>query len=977
MQRFVRCQGLRYLFAIISLICFVNSTQATTVILPADDDLIVGARAIVRGRVLAVASSLDQQKDRIFTYVTLRVQEVFKGEITSRRIVLKEFGGTVGDRTDFLFGNPQFKVGEKVLVYLDTWADGSFRTHELFLGKFNIIRDAASGKEFAVRSSPDKNTEILQSQLHAQHAHGPSTNKMLLADYREMVRARLAANWERSVNFEAQYYRNVPMLAEPYEFESLSTRRALQPQFTLLGNFRFFEPDDGQPVVLRTNPSGAPDSQTASDMAGVAAAWTGVTGSNFQMSIGSQLGSCYDEVSFAGIGIVFNNCDERHSASGGCGSILAWGGGSSVGFRTRVIDGVTFRQLTKGFVSLNPFASCHFTQRCNVQEVVVHEVGHAIGLGHSQDGSATMAPFAHFDGRCASIRTDDQNGLRFIYPSSGGGGGGGGGNPLSITTGSLPNGTVGISYSQTLAASGGTPPYSWNLASGSQPLPTGLSLSSNGTISGTPSTASTFTFTVRVGDSASGSAQKTFAITINSGANAFNSQFVSQTVPTTLTPGQSFNATLRWRNTGTQTWNGSGGFRLGSQNPQDNRTWGGNAVQLSGFSIPPGNDAIVTFTAFAPTTPGTYNFQWQTVQDGIGFFGEPSQNVAIVVGQAPGNPTIGGPGSFDVSIGTQVSQLFTATGGTSPYTWSVATGSLPGGITLNPTTGLLSGTTTATGNFAFTIQVRDSGQRTGQKAITFNVTPPPPEINQSSLSEATMGLPYTQALSATGGAQPYTWTIGPGTLPTGLSLFAGVISGTPLVAGNFSFTVKVTDSQARSSQKTFSINVKQPGSISVQADSPVEALKGSAFSYAPIASGGTGSYNWSVTAGALPAGLALNSSTGRIAGTPTVSGNFNAEITVRDQASQTAKANLQIKVTDPATVPLITKIKYKRNKKTVIIGQRFHRDAVLVMDGVQSSARVNVDRFVIKKLILSPGQHQFRIVNPNNTVSPIFTLTVD
>jgi hypothetical protein len=944
--------------------------------MPADDDLIVGARAIVRGKVLAIASSLDQQEDRIFTYVTLRVQEVFKGEITSRRIVLKELGGTVGDRSDIIFGNPQFKVGERVLVYLDTWADGSLRTHQLFLGKFNIIRDAASGSEFAVRSSPDKNTEVLQSQLHAQHAHGPSTDKMLLSNYSEMVRTRLTANWERSVNFEAENYRNVPLLAEPYEFESLSTRQALQPQFTFLGNLRFFEPDDGQPVICRINPAGAPDPQTVSDMTAVAAAWTGVTGSNFQMTIGSDLSQCYLQQSFNGVGVTFNNCDGRHSQSGGCASILAIGGVVSGGLRSRTIDGVLFRQTVKGFVSFNPFASCHFSQRCNVQEVAVHEIGHAIGLGHSQDGSATMAAFAHFDGRCASIRTDDQNGIRFIYPSSGGGGGGGG-TPLSITTASLPNGTVGAGYSQTLAASGGTPPYSWGLASGSQPLPTGLSLSSSGTISGNPQTASTFTFTVRVGDAAQGSAQKTFSITISSGANAWNSQFVSKSVPTTLTPGQSFTSTLVWRNTGTQNWNGSNGFRLGSQNPQDNRTWGGNAVLLTGSTIPPNAEATVTFTAFAPTTPGTYNFQWQTFQEGVGFFGQPSENVVITVGQAVSNPTISGPGSFDVAIGTQVSQLFTATGGTSPYTWSVATGALPGGITLNPTTGLLSGTTTATGNFSFTVQVKDSGQRTGQKAVTFNVTPPPPEIDQTSLSEATIGVSYAQNLSATGGSQPYIWTIGPGTLPSGLKLNSGVISGTPTVVGNFVFTVKVTDSQTRSSQRTLSINVKQAGSINVQADSPVEALKGSAFSYAPLASGGLGPYNWSITSGALPGGLTINSSTGRITGTPTVSGTFNAEITVTDQASQTAHANIQIKVVDPTTVPLITKIKYKRNKKTVVIGQRFHRDAVLVIDGTPTTVRVNVDRFVVKKLILPPGTHQFRIVNPNNTLSPIFTLTVN
>lgn len=974
MRRFVRRRGFKYLLAIISLLFCADSVRATTVILPADDDIIVGARTIVRAKVLSVASSLDTEQDRIFTYITLRVQEVFKGEITERRIVLKELGGTVGDRTDIIFGNAQYGVGERVLVYLDTWSDGSLRTHQLFLGKFNIVRDAASGREFAVRSSPDENTEVIQSQLHAQHARGISTQKMLLEDYTNMVRERLSANWDRSASFEAEHYSNIPLLARPYEFDNLSSSRALQPQFTLLGGFRFFEPDDGLPVICRVNPDGAPHAQTASDMVGAMGAWSNVTGSSLQVSNGSALTQCYTSESFAGIGMVFNNCDGRHSQSGGCSGILAIGGISSTGFRTRVIGSTTFRQTVKGFVSFNPFASCHFTDRCNVQEIAVHEIGHAIGLGHSADTSATMAAFAHFDGRCASIRTDDENGIRFIYPSSGGGGGGG---DVSITTSSLPNATVGAAYSQTLAATGGTPPYTWSLATGSGPLPGGLNLNSNGTITGAPNAAGTFSFTVRAADSASGSAQKSFSITVNASGNSWNSEFLSQEVPTSLTPGQSFQSTLRWRNTGTQTWNGSGGFRLGSQNPTDNRTWGGNAVIVSSANVPPNNEFIVTFTAFAPTTPGTYNFQWQTFQNGVGFFGEPSDNVVIIVGQAPTNPTIAGTGTFEVTLGAQVSQLFTATGGTQPYSWSVTSGSLPGGLLLNSTTGLLTGVANAAGNFSFTLQVTDSGQRTGQKAITFNVGPPPPEIIQSSLPEGTMGLSYSQALTATGGTAPYSWTIKSGALPPGLNLFAGIISGTPASAGNFSFTVQVTDAASRSSQKALSINVKQPAGVSVEVDSPVEAMMGSSFNYQPQASGGVGPYNWSITAGALPAGLAINSSTGAITGTPTASGTFQVEITVRDQALQNAKTNLQIKVIDPATVPLIKKVKYKRNKKTVIIGQRFHRDAVLIMDGVQLSVRVNGDRFVIKKLILPPGQHQFRVINPNNISSPIFTFTVN
>src|SRR5262249_1669973 len=88
------------------------------------------------------------------------------------------------------------------------------------------------------------------------------------------------------------------------------------------------------------------------------------------------------------------------------------------------------------------------------------------------------------------------------------------GPPLSITTASpLPVGTVASAYSQDLAASGGNPPYIWSVSSGS--LPAGLALSPVGIITGPPTTAGTANFTVRVGDSLSQAATKSFGLTIN------------------------------------------------------------------------------------------------------------------------------------------------------------------------------------------------------------------------------------------------------------------------------------------------------------------------------------------------------------------------------------------------------------------------------------------------------------------------------
>src|SRR4030095_9511176 len=141
---------------VLIFLCSAQSSFATTVTIPSDDDMVVGARAIVRGKVGTIESSFDEQSGRIYTYITVKVQEVLKGQIAVRKIVLKELGGQVGDRINLVYGNPQFKKGERVLLYLDTWADGSLRTYQMFLGKFNIVNDPVTGEDFALRSSPDE-----------------------------------------------------------------------------------------------------------------------------------------------------------------------------------------------------------------------------------------------------------------------------------------------------------------------------------------------------------------------------------------------------------------------------------------------------------------------------------------------------------------------------------------------------------------------------------------------------------------------------------------------------------------------------------------------------------------------------------------------------------------------------------------------------------------------------------------------------
>jgi hypothetical protein len=172
----------------------------------------------------------------------------------------------------------------------------------------------------------------------------------------------------------------------------------------------------------------------------------------------------------------------------------------------------------------------------------------------------------------------------------------------------------------------------------------------------------------------------------------------------------------------------------------------------------------------------------------------------------------------DAPVGAAYSQTLAATGGTAPYTWSVVpgSGSLPAGLSLNASTGVISGTPTAAGRSVFTVQVTDSSTPpiTATQPLSITVLAPL-SVTTSVLPDAPVGAAYSQTLAATGGTAPYTWSVvpGSGSLPAGLSLNAstGVISGTPTAAGRSVFTVQVTDSSTPPMTATANLSITVGG----------------------------------------------------------------------------------------------------------------------------------------------------------------------
>jgi hypothetical protein len=174
------------------------------------------------------------------------------------------------------------------------------------------------------------------------------------------------------------------------------------------------------------------------------------------------------------------------------------------------------------------------------------------------------------------------------------------------------------------------------------------------------------------------------------------------------------------RNTGTTTW-AAGSYYLRSQNPVDNMTWGVNRVNLAS-PVTPGNNATFTFNMTAPATAGLYNFQWRMSQDGVGSFGDTGLNAGVNVTSGSVAPlaitTTSIPhGNRFVAYSAQIN----ATGGEAPYTWSVSGGTLAPGLTLNSSTGVISGAPTTLGTYTFTVTVRDQGGRSTSRSYKFAI----------------------------------------------------------------------------------------------------------------------------------------------------------------------------------------------------------------------------------------------------------------
>lgn len=231
------------------------------------------------------------------------------------------------------------------------------------------------------------------------------------------------------------------------------------------------------------------------------------------------------------------------------------------------------------------------------------------------------------------------------------------------------------------------------------------------------------------------------------------------------------------------------------------------------------------------------------------------------------------------------SQSLVATGGDGAYSlWVISSGNLPDGLSIDPDTGEISGTTNDSGVFNFGVTVVSADQPSAEKAFSLTIAAAP-GVTTDSLPDAEVGLEYSQTLEVAGGSETYTnWVISSGNLPDGLGIDndTGEISGTPTTAGVSNFSVIVTDDNGGFSDAAdLSITVLPPPSITTLF-LPNKAV-GTVYSENLTATGGSGTYStWTLSSGSLPSGLGLSNEIGLISGLLTVAGPFNFSITVTD-----------------------------------------------------------------------------------------------
>ncbi|HET6434786.1 MAG TPA: putative Ig domain-containing protein, partial [Xanthomonadaceae bacterium] len=452
---------------------------------------------------------------------------------------------------------------------------------------------------------------------------------------------------------------------------------------------------------------------------------------------------------------------------------------------------------------------------------------------------------------------------------------------ITLLPAALPNATTGGLYGAVFLASGGTGPYTFAVTSGA--LPAGLALASGGTLFGLPTAGGSFTFSITATDTSGFTGVQSYTLTVDPATIV-----VAPTSLAAATVAGAYNASV----------SASGGTAP--------YTFAVSAGALpAGLSL--AGDGTLSGT---PTAGGSFNFTVTATDSSTGggpYTGSRAYSLSV------GGPTIAvAPASLPATTaGSGYSQVLTASGCTAPYSFAVTLGALPAGLTL-ASDGTLSGTPSVSGAFAFTVTATDSstgaGPYTATRGYTLTIGAPTITLAPATLPAATVGAAFSANFSASGGSAPYAYAVSAGALPAGMTLSSdGTLSGTPTAGGSFNATITVTDALGFGASGAYTLAVAAPV-LSVGPATLPGATAGTAYAQQLTASGGTAPYTFALSAGTLPAGLAL-AADGSLSGTPKASGTFAFSVTATDAStgsgpySATRAYTLAVAADPPVAVP--------------------------------------------------------------------------
>jgi len=333
--------------------------------------------------------------------------------------------------------------------------------------------------------------------------------------------------------------------------------------------------------------------------------------------------------------------------------------------------------------------------------------------------------------------------------------------------------------------------------------------------------------------------------------------------------------------------------------------------EITNGGLPPGltlsSTGLITGTptASGQTTP------WVTVHDLVAseggypwcggdnhserqFVFESIPGLSIQNQSVPGG-TIGQPYSIQFTA-LSVTNTNPLTGSAAQATWSLASGTLPAGVALS-SQGVLSGTPTVEGSWTFVVRATGGGGVSDTETETLSVRQPLVATSpfRGEALKAEVGIPYTADVKAAGGSGTYTYAVASGTLPEGLELGTdGTVSGTPTTAGRYTFGIRVSDSEGRTTTVNTALRVADELLITTARLKPAKV--GKAFRAQIATIGGVAPKQWTIVRGKLPAGVKFGKKLGLFLGIPTKAGNYKLALRVVDALDAKSTRNVTIVV---------------------------------------------------------------------------------